>query len=385
MEGDTAQAPDEQPPADAPPEPSSSDSPSPPKTAGAAASGGGGYRVALDTYNGPLDLLLYLIRKEEVDIYDIPIARITEQYRQHLELLAEINVNVAGEFLVMAATLMEIKSRMLLPTEQGLEEEEEDPRAELVRQLLEYKRLKDLARELGARAAERALKFGRPGAEVPAGEVAPEGESEEGVPDALDGIGLWELIDAFTKVLSETSLGPPQTQVLERQRPIQEFRGDLLSIVTTEGRVEFFRIFAGCQVRDEMIAMFIALLELVRLGRLCLQQPSAFGEIYVALREETEAVGVAAVEPVPPPSQAAARPASLRPADVVTELEEEGAALGRARKRIDAAIKSAEAFLKEHHQQTPADEPAAESEGEAASPPATPQSPDAAPGEPQDE
>ena len=163
MEGDTAHAPDEQPPADAPPEPSSSDSPSPPKTASAAAIGGGGYRVALDTYNGPLDLLLYLIRKEEVDIYDIPIARITEQYRQHLELLAEINVNVAGEFLVMAAILMEIKSRMLLPTEQGLEEEEEDPRAELVRQLLEYKRFKDLARELGARAAERSLKFGLKG------------------------------------------------------------------------------------------------------------------------------------------------------------------------------------------------------------------------------
>jgi segregation and condensation protein A len=140
------------------------------------------YRVSLDAYCGPLDLLLYLIRKEEVDIYDIPIARIAEQYQRYVELMAELNVNVAGEFLVMAATLMEIKSRMLLPLERGLEEEEEDPRAELVRQLLEYKRYRDLARELGSRAAEQALKFGRPArpmslAEAEAGEAGSRGRA----------------------------------------------------------------------------------------------------------------------------------------------------------------------------------------------------------------
>jgi len=383
LEEDTGQTPDEQPPADTPP---ASDSSSPPETAGAAATGGGGYRVALDTYNGPLDLLLYLIRKEEVDINDIPIARITEQYQRHLELLAEINVNVAGEFLVMASTLMEIKSRMLLPAEQGLEdEEEEDPRAELVRQLLEYKRFKDLARELGARAAERALKFGRPGAEAPAGVVEPDGESESDEADALEGVGLWELIDAFARVLSETSLGPPQTQVLRRQRPVREFRRELLRIVTAEGRVEFSRVFAGCRVRDDMIATFIALLELVRLGRLCVQQAGDLGEIYVALRDGAEAVGaaaaeVAASEATPPPSQAAPRPTAFRQVDVLAELEEEGEALGRARERIDAAIKSAEAFLKEHHRRARADE-AGGPDGEPPSPP--PAGPGAAPAPPE--
>jgi segregation and condensation protein A len=120
------------------------------------------YRVRLDAYNGPMDLLLYLIRKDEVDIYDIPIARIAEQYQQYLELLQALDVNLAGEFLVLAATLMEIKSRMLLPHPPPLAEgEEEDPRMELVRELLEYKRFRDAAEGLKERADVQQLKFPR--------------------------------------------------------------------------------------------------------------------------------------------------------------------------------------------------------------------------------
>jgi len=316
---------------------------------------GAGYRVELDAYAGPLDLLLYLIRKEEVDVYDIPIARITEQYGQHLDLLSELNVNVAGEFLVMAATLMEIKSRMLLPREEGLEEEEEDPRAELVRQLLEYKRYKDLARELGARATEQARKFPRPAGAAPV--EAPEGEA---APDGgLEGIGLWELIEAFAKVLSETSIGPPETQVLERERPIQEFRRKLLQIVTEEPGLTFSRIFAGCVSRDEMMAMFVALLELVRLRRVRLQQSAEFRELYLhpAGPDEPPEPARAAEPPAAagaaePSGAAAKRPELLKSVDVLAELEQEEAeTLGRARGRIDAAIRRTEAFLRRHHEQ----------------------------------
>ncbi len=346
--------------------------PSPPVDEGAATPGAG-YRVTLDAYAGPLDLLLYLIRKNEVDIHDIPVAHIAEQYQRHIELLAEINVNVAGEFLVMAATLMEIKSRMLIPREEGLEgEEEEDPRAELVRQLLEYKRYKDLARELGDRAAQQALKYKRP--EL----AAPQVESDETDPEgnlgvALEGVGLWELIDAFSKVLSETSLGAPEGQVLERERPIQEYRQALLQTLQSEGALAFSEIFARCQSRDEMIAMFIALLELVRLHQLTVQQAGDFGELHVAVSEGKPAEPAAPPEPAPAQQAAqAVEPGRFKPvvkqADILDELEDEAETLGRSRERIDAAIRAAESFLKDHHQQAKPDEPGPPEEG-AAEPP----------------
>ena len=123
----------------------------------------GDYRVQLDIYNGPIDLLLYLIRKDEVDIYDIPISRITDQYLEYVDVLHELEPNLAGEFLVMAATLMEIKSRMLLPTEAVDEETGEpiDPRSELVRQLLQYKQFKDAASWLGEAGENQSLKYPR--------------------------------------------------------------------------------------------------------------------------------------------------------------------------------------------------------------------------------
>jgi segregation and condensation protein A len=347
---------------------------------------GSGYRIALDAYCGPLDLLLYLIRKNEVDIYDIPVAMVAEQYQKYLEAMADINVNVAGEFLVMAATLMEIKSRMLLPTEEALEDDEDDPRAELVRQLLEYKKYKDIARDLGGRAAEQALKFPRPEAMTGVETKAPGDEAADGSPDFLDGIGLWELIDAFAKVLSETSLiTGPQTQVLEHERPLHEYRRDLLRILTTERNVTFAHVFMQCRTRDDMIAMFIALLELVRLKRVGLQQPGSFGEIYMHLAEDPEAKRLSAAEAAAHQERQApagheekrppdiSRPAPVEVADQADALkdDEETAAYVRAQGRADDAIKQIESFLKGHHDQsqegepeaaaeTPADEPAPE-------------------------
>ena len=352
MADNDAQMPGEQP----------AERPAPPADAAAAdapATPGAGYRVALDAYCGPLDLLLYLIRKSEVDINDIPVAHITEQYQRHIDLMAEINVNVAGEFLVMAATLMEIKSRMLLPREEGLEgEEEEDPRAELVRQLLEYKRYKDLARELGDRAAQQALKFPRPEHAGPEQEAEETAEEEIGA--ALEGIGLWELVDAFAKVLSETSIGPPRTQLLERERPLHEFRRDLLEFVRSEERATFTRVFANCKSRDDMIATFIALLELVRLHQLMIQQTGDLAELYVMLATDApQPAPTAPPEPASteeqsqpdPEARASGRFKPVNEVDVFDELEEDAASLGRARERIEAAIGNAEAFLRDHHEQ----------------------------------
>ncbi|MFO7900835.1 MAG: segregation/condensation protein A [Planctomycetota bacterium] len=316
---------------------------------------GARYRVALDTYSGPLDLLLYLIRKNEVDIGDIPVAVIAEQYQQYLGLMAQINVNVAGEFLVMASTLMEIKSRMLLPREEELEEEEEDPRSELVRQLLEYRKYKDAARELGARARQASLKYPRPGPEALPDEFLGDEEGDEAAL-ALEGVGLWELIDAFARVLSETSLGP-EPRMLERERPIHEFRRELLDTVSSERTVRFSELFQRCRTREDMIGTFIALLELVRLQRLRLQQAARFGEIYVCLAEDTasaqahaQLAGRQAAAAAGGQAEPERRgPVTVNEADVLKEIEEEDEALGGARKRIDAALRRVETFLKEHH------------------------------------
>ena len=156
------------------------------------------YRVDLDIYNGPLDLLLYLIRREEVDIYDIPIARVTEQYVRHVDLLKALDPNLAGEFLVVAATLMEIKTRMLLPAAQTRADGEEHhaiaPRAELVRQLLEYKNFKDAAGDLRDSAQLQAMKFPR---------TCPQADERLQEADLdLDDVQVWHLLEAFDNLMT---------------------------------------------------------------------------------------------------------------------------------------------------------------------------------------
>jgi segregation and condensation protein A len=242
-----------------------------------------GWRAELDAYCGPLDLLLYLIKTSEVDVYDIPIARITEQYLQYLDVLRTININLAGEFLVMAATLMEVKSKMLLPREEVTFDEIEDPRLELVRQLLEYKKIKDAARELDARAGLRDLKFGRPFERIAALDL---GEAE-GVPDEADlpeGVSLWDLVSAFAKVLQETRLPEPHT-IQHDERPLRQYRIDLLGLLRELGQVRFTAIFEDLADRVAIITTFLALLELIRSRRARVQQAEEFGEIVIILGE----------------------------------------------------------------------------------------------------
>ena len=233
------------------------------------------YRVALDVYQGPLDLLLFLIKREEIDIYDIPILRITEQYLQYVQLLEKIDPEVAGEFLVLAATLMEIKSRTLLPRPPASEDDEEieDPRLELVRQLLEYKRFKDAAHSLGEAAGQRAMQHMR----VPVQPPPPEDEIE------LENLEIWDLFEAFNQLLEQTGKSGPVHKVGVDDTPITLHAEDIVdSIQRAGGEQEFNDIFAG-RNRAEMIGLFLALLELMRQHRVRVLQERPMAPILIVL------------------------------------------------------------------------------------------------------
>jgi segregation and condensation protein A len=233
------------------------------------------YRVSLDVFNGPLDLLLYLIRRDEIDIHDIPIARITEQYCAHVETLRALDPDLAGEFLVMAATLMEIKSRMLLPRQEEVEDVEEafDPRGELVRQLLEYKAFKDAADDLRQAGAAQSMRFPRrPG---------PAPEADEG--RDLEDVQLWDLVEAFGRLMSAIGADRDTERIIQDDTPVELHAEDVLDRLGREGNMTFREVFAGRTSRSELVGLFLAVLELVRRRRVFVEQESGFGEIYLYL------------------------------------------------------------------------------------------------------
>ena len=237
------------------------------------------YRVQLDIYQGPLDLLLYLIRREEVDIYDIPIARITDQFVQYVDLLRQIDPNVVGDFLVMAATLMEIKSRMLLPRPPAEEGGDEvvDPRLDLVRQLLEYKRYKDVAARLGEAARIRSMRYERTPAALPS----------DGVQIDLDEVQIWDLVAAFNNLMASIGRSTAAHEVVYDDTPISLHAADVQDRLEREGgSLPFDRIFEG-RTKSEMIGLFLALLELIRQRRVRVEQDGPFGTIYVHLLDAT--------------------------------------------------------------------------------------------------
>ena len=238
------------------------------------------YKVAIDVYNGPLDLLLYLIRRDEVDIYDIPISRVTAQYLEYVELLHQLDPEGVSEFLVLAATLMEIKSRTLLPVPPPEEVEEEivDPRLELVRQLLEYKKFKDAAQGLEHSAIERAQKYSR-------SPVAPPKAPDE---IELDNLDVWDLVGAFQRLLDQTGQREAVHKVGIDDTPIALHAEDIVdSIERAGGTQKFDEIFTG-RTRPEMIGLFLALLELIRQRRVRASQDRAFDSIYLHLLEPTD-------------------------------------------------------------------------------------------------
>jgi segregation and condensation protein A len=234
------------------------------------------YRVNLDIYNGPLDLLLYLIRRDEVDIYDIPIAAITEQYVKFVDVLKDVDPNLAGEFLVMAATLLELKTRMLLPTPPEDAGEPGalggDPRTELVRQLLQYKAFKDAAGDLAQAAADHALRFPR----------HPAFADDEAAVD-LDEVQVWDLLDAFSRLMASIGKGTIQHEVIYDDTPVELHAEDIMDRLKREGPMTFTKIFEGRTARGEIVGLFLALLELVRQKKILAVQDSNFGTINIAV------------------------------------------------------------------------------------------------------
>ncbi len=226
-------------------------------------------RVFLENFEGPLDLLLYLIKRENIDILDIPVARITEQYIQYIELMKELKLELAGEYLVMAAMLAELKSRMLLPRPAQDIEDEEDPRSELIRRVLEYERYRQAAADLDRlERLERELH--------PAVAVFPQRRSRHPPPQ----VKMEELLCAFAEVLERSRLFS-RHQVQMEALSVRERMSEVLACLATGHRMEFSRLFPAREGRAGLIVTLLALLELLRGALIDLVQTENYGPIYV--------------------------------------------------------------------------------------------------------
>lgn len=273
------------------------------------------YRVQLDVFSGPLDLLLFLIRRDEVDILDIPIASLTDQYLAHVHLLEQLDPDAVGEFLVMAATLVELKSRSLLPTPPIEDlDDSTDPRAPLVRQLLEYKRFKDAARALGTSADDRAQRYVRRPCDLP--------KELEGV--QLEEVQVWDLLSAFGRVMTAIGRGPGLHAIRYDEVPIELHIAEVLSILEREGPTTFETLFDGQPDRLQVVGRFLAMLELIRSHRIRAEQEAVFGTIYIFLIQPVdEPESEAADEPAPSVDEFASQLAddSARPPTDVPRLQ----------------------------------------------------------------
>jgi segregation and condensation protein A len=254
------------------------------------------YKVQFEVFEGPLDLLLYLVKKEEVDIYEVNLTRIATQFLEMVEVMRQLDLEVAGEFLVMAATLMYIKSRELLPVEQQAEaegEEEEDPRWELIRQLVEYRKFKDAAGRLQALELEQERVYLRQ-------PVPPEPEAAPS--RAVGEASLFELLSAVNAVLRRFGEQESPREILEDRWTVSERIEHLRALVQQHRTLRFFELFAASTSRSEVVATFLALLELIRLQQVCAVQDELFGEIEIRHPEVASAPGAPGEVPAAVPS-----------------------------------------------------------------------------------
>lgn len=234
-------------------------------------------RIRLPVFEGPLDLLLYLIKKDELDIYDIPIERITRQYLDYLQFMKMLDLEVAGEFLVVASTLVYIKSRTLLPKDlQPPEEdaEEDDPRWDLIRQLVEYKKFKDAAWQLHMKQLEQEKTYQR-GAEV----IVPERAAGSAI---VGDLGIFDLINAFQKVLARVNQSEDLKEIFEERFTVGDKINTIQQMMATRERIFFEDLFIDVASRTEIVVTFLALLELIRLKFLRVTQADPFAEIEIA-------------------------------------------------------------------------------------------------------
>src|SRR6266705_17668 len=234
----------------------------------------GDYKVKLEVFEGPLDLLLYLIKQDEIDIYDLCLERITRQYLEYLQAFKELNIELAGEFIVMAANLIYLKSRSLLPVDQQPPEEdaeEDDPRWDLIRQLIEYKKFKEAAEQLHLREVKQERIFAREG-----------GSYSVDVPLRLGEVGIFQLINAFQTVIKRVEARQDVQEIFGERFSVSEKIDLILQRVGGGASLRFSDLFGTMASRVEVVVTFLALLELIRLRQVRALQRSLFEEIEIA-------------------------------------------------------------------------------------------------------
>jgi segregation and condensation protein A len=254
------------------------------------------YKVKFEVFEGPLDLLLYLIKKEEVDIYDVNLTQLATQFLEYIEMMRLLDLEIAGEFLVMASTLMYIKSRELLPRDQQVqvegEDEGEDPRWELIRQLVEYKKFKDAAALLHQREIEQENIYPR---------MPCKPEFEETPAHPKSSASLFDLINAVSSVLKRFGQRDQAREIFEDRWTVSEKIEHIFQLLTERKQMKFSELFSEAANRTEVIVTFLALLELIRLKQLMAVQEEAFAEIEIVRASppptETESTEAAPVEP----------------------------------------------------------------------------------------
>ncbi len=251
------------------------------------------YQVDLDIFRGPLDLLLYLVKRDEVDVRDISIARVAEQFKQYLEASRILDVERAGDFLVMAATLMEMKVKMLLPRGDEDGDDEDDPRLELVKQLIQYKRFKEAAALLDARAEQQSYRLSRQPVAAPT----------TATPNVRP-VELWDLVSAFGRLMRETMALQPQEIVVD-QTPLHVYMDTILKRLQRETRILFSSLFTPPYTRSRLVGWFLAVLELTKGRRITPEQDEPFSDIWLSLAPPEPAT--------PDPETTPATPAAAEP------------------------------------------------------------------------
>lgn len=241
------------------------------------------YEIKLDIFQGPLDLLLHLIEKEEVDIYNIPIAIITEKYLDYLQTLQMLNLEVVGDFLVMAATLMQIKVKMLLPqtaldSEETIEDNETDPRWELAQKLIEYKKIKEASLSLQKLENCQSLVYTRSGGDFADKKIT-------AVDDPLKDLSVWDLVDAF-KIILDSLEEKPINSLPKQEVSIKQRMTEIMDLISEEGQIFFQKVFSEVKTKLGLITCFLAVLELIRLRKISASQISLFGEIILSIPEK---------------------------------------------------------------------------------------------------
>jgi len=237
------------------------------------------YKVKLELFEGPLDLLLYLVKKDHLNIYDIPIAKVTEQYINYLELMRLLDLNIAGDFLVMAATLLQIKSKMLLPVDEVENplEEQEDPRAELIKRLLEYERFKEIAENLRERETAQSDVFKRP--------KPPDSELPKKVNEVYFEASLFDLINAFSKALEEV---PKELfyELVKDEFTMEDKIHNILHLLLVRPSVAISELFSQSKSKVEIVVTFLAILELIRMKEIVAMQKGLFQDIEVSRNKD---------------------------------------------------------------------------------------------------